>query len=72
MYPILTKEPHEMTWKEFRMQARGNPYFQNIYTSDPTQYLLDTLHTHRKLLVGAIEAGKHVAFAILREHYLIE
>ena len=73
MTSISHKEPHEMTWAEFRMQAQGNPHFAQTYSSsDPGAYLRDTLHAHRRHLLDAVEAGKPVDIAILKEHYLIE
>ncbi|MGK5033151.1 hypothetical protein [Janthinobacterium sp. MDT1-19] len=70
---MAKKEPYEMTWEEFRLQAHGNPHFSQTYSgNDPGAYLRDTLHTHRQHLLDAVHAGKHVDATILREHYLIE
>lgn len=67
------KQPHEMTWREFRQQGIGNPFFLRKYPQDKAaEYLLDTLHLHRRHLVTAVMHGKVVESRLLREHYLIE
>lgn len=68
----VPKEPHEMTYAEFRDQSNGNPFYGR--ESAPGEQVFDAQKIkteHRMLIMAAIARGLFVPDPILSEHYLL-